>query len=66
MWKHLWNLWENTIPKSFTQNKPTRNNKVHIITDTHIRAHPIWPTQDVGLRAIGDNTDKQHFINKSL
>ena len=40
MWKHLWNLWENTIPKSSTQNKPARNNNVHIIRDIHIGAHP--------------------------
>lgn len=36
MWKHLWNLWENTIPKSLPQNKSARNNNVRIITDTHI------------------------------
>lgn len=40
MWKHLWNLWENTISKSLPQNKPTRNNNVHSSADTHSSAHP--------------------------
>ena len=43
MWKHLWNLWENTIPKSSAQNKPTRNNNVQsseTYTLVHTLAHP--------------------------